>query len=362
MNKPSKKILIFRTGQLGDTLVSVPSIWAIRKHYPDAHLTLLCDRHFGKPYVKASSILEGSGLVDNILFYSISSSWLWRVLEKWKLVILLVKLRVCKFETVVYLAPSLRSQRQIDRDIRFFRLAGIKEFIGKDVEHLPEKIAGKALPKLPQEGDLLLQRLARSGIPVQPTGLGCMDLNITSQEKAAVDNWISNLPSDGGRKWLGLGIGGKRPVTLWPAERYGQLVQKLIENFDLWPVIFGGVSDVEIGQMLVSQWGQGYVAAGILSVRQGIAALSRCVLFVGNDSGTIHMAAAAGVRCVGIYSAHNYPGNWDPYGTKHIVLRKTVPCEGCVKDVCPEYNMQCILSIDVNEVYQACAKILNLKN
>ena len=70
------------------------------------------------------------------------------------------------------------------------------------------------------------------------------------------------------------------------------------------------------------------------------------------------MAAAAGTKCVGIYSSRNYPGEWDPYGDRHTVLRALVECEGCMLERCVENKMNCIMSISVDQVYNACEKIL----
>ena len=353
--KNVSNILIFRIGQLGDTLVSVPAMWAIREHFPDARTTLLCDGHVGKRYVLASDVLEGSGLVDNFILYPVDRSRVGRVLKVWQMLILLARLRAARFDALVYLVPSQRIPYQIKRDIRFFGLAGINQFYGTNgFQRLPEKVPGKPLPTITQEGDLLLARLAGSGIPVPRPGHGRLDVNIGEQEQKEVERWLFGLPMDGGRKWIGLGIGGKRPVTIWPSERYALVVESLISDFDIWPVVFGGPEDRDLGKSLVSQWGRGYVAAGKLKVREGIAALSRCVLFLGNDTGTMHMAAAAGVRCVGIYSSRNYPGRWVPYGEGHRAFRSSVPCEGCRLDICNEYNMRCILSISVEDVLEAC--------
>ena len=149
------------------------------------------------------------------------------------------------------------------------------------------------------------------------------------------------------------------PAKIWPVECYLEVVQQLIEKFDIWPVIFGGIEDKSLAQFMVSKWQRGYIAAGLLTVREAIAALKKCVLYLGNDTGVIHMAATAGIKCVGIYSARDYPGNWEPYGNCHIILRKKMPCELCMLDICNDKNMECIRSIKPEEVYQACTKFLS---
>jgi heptosyltransferase III len=353
----AKRILVFRVGQLGDMLVSVPAMWALRKYFRNAHITLLCDNHPGKGYITSSDVFNSSGIVDDIVFYPAYSSG--NQLFSWlrKMFLLLRYLRSKRYDLLVYLV-SCRGRHQI-RDTVFFRLAGIKRFIGiKEFQHLPKQVFGSVLPVVQQEGDLLLDRLRRSGIPIPPLGRGQVYLNIGEKENTTVKQWLENLSSDGNRRWIAVGAGSKMPVKIWPTERYAEVVKHLIKEFDIWPVVFGGSDDKELGQFLIKQWARGYNAAGVLSVREGIAALAKCVLYIGNDTGVIHMAAAAGIKCVGIYSARDYPGNWHPYGHGHIVLRNRRPCEGCMLEVCSERKAECIMSIHVNDVFQACAKVL----
>jgi ADP-heptose:LPS heptosyltransferase len=246
----------------------------------------------------------------------------------------------------------------ISRDIRFFRRTGIRQFIGTEGFYpLPEKETGKPLPSVPHEADLIVARLAKSGIPVPLPGEASFDLNIGSREKVAVEQWLKIQPSDGGRQWIAVGPGSKMPVKRWPAERYTEVVQRLIEEFDIWPVIFGGPEDATVAESLVTQWGCGYVAAGKLGVREAITAMERCAMYLGNDSGVMHLAVVAGLKCVAIFSARGYPGNWEPYGIGHVVFRKTLACAGCMLQVCTEKDMECIRSISAEDVFQACQRL-----
>jgi ADP-heptose:LPS heptosyltransferase len=353
------KILIFHIGSLGDTLVSVPALHEIRKHFSEAKLTLLSDNQTGKNYVKPQDILEGSGLVDEYLSYSVDKSQIGKLLRLFRMIQLLVTLRIRRFDKLVYLIRTKGKEPRVSRDIRFFRLAGIKKFIGAEgFVTFPKKIPGHPLQPVPQVGDQYLTRLAASGMAVPPTGKGSTDLNVGESEEAAVKEWLAKLPYDGGRRWIGIGPGSKMTAKLWPIERYEDIGYQLISKFDLWPIIFGGQEDRQAGMELVARWGRGYVAAGSLNVRQSIATLEKCVLFVGNDTGTMHMAVAANVRCVGVFTSRDYPGHWYPYGDGHVVLRTPIECEGCMLETCVEKRMKCIMSISVDQVYISCEKIL----
>src|SRR5205085_7513119 len=125
---PVKRILVFRIGQLGDTIVALPAMWAVRRNFPDAHIALLYDRHPGKMHVTASELLRGSNIFDDYLSYPV-----WRTSEIWRkarMAALLVNICLRRFDTLVYLAPTGRSPQQIQRDRWFFGLAGIRNFIG----------------------------------------------------------------------------------------------------------------------------------------------------------------------------------------------------------------------------------------
>jgi ADP-heptose:LPS heptosyltransferase len=93
-------------------------------------------------------------------------------------------------------------------------------------------------------------------------------------------------------------------------------------------------------------------------VRQAAAALSICRLYIGNDTGTMHLAAAVGTKCIAIFSARHFPECWYPYGLGHIVLRRRVPCEGCTVFECNEHDNLCLKLIQVKDVIDAVEKIL----
>jgi ADP-heptose:LPS heptosyltransferase len=151
------------------------------------------------------------------------------------------------------------------------------------------------------------------------------------------------------------------PAKQWPIERFAEVGNQLIRDYDAWPVIFGGAEDRAAGSRLLETWGRGAMAAGELNVRAAAAALQSCLLYVGNDTGTMHLAASAGIPCVAIFSARDYPGLWEPYGVGHAVIRSEVPCAGCYAQRCPREDNLCMSRIGVASVLDACRKILDQK-
>jgi len=243
----------------------------------------------------------------------------------------------------------------------FFRLAGITSIIG-DQDGLPvaESARGTPLPYVDHEADRLLKRLARCGIPVPPPGQGCMDLRLTPQEVGSAQDWLaSRRGSVAGELLVAIAPGSRAPSKVWPAERYVALGRVLIEELSALPIVFGGREDQLLGDLLIRAWGRGANAAGELTVRQTAAALANCCLYVGNDTGTMHLAAAVGTPCVAVFSAQDLPGRWHPYGTGHYVLRSVVPCEGCHLRECVKFDLRCLKQIEVSEVASICRAALS---
>jgi ADP-heptose:LPS heptosyltransferase len=331
-------------------------LWAIRKHFSKAHLTLLTDNHASKGYVSMRDLLPEGVIFDEMILYEAESGGT----DTWNVLKLLPRLREGGFGALVYLAPRTRTRWQVWRDLAFFRLAGITRFAGhRGFAPFPPRVSGRPLPFLEHEADHLLSRLALSGIPVPPPEERRIDLRLSGEELAAARGWLARqLAADHMGNLVGVVPGAKMPSNVWPEERYIELGRALVNQLGVYPVVFGGPELSALGSRLIGAWGCGVNAAGRLSVRQAAAALSHCELFVGNDTGTMHLAAAVNTPCVGIYGARNWPGRWYPYGGGHRVLRRSVTCEGCHLFECIEHDMKCLKLISVNEAVAACRAAL----
>ena len=354
-----KNILVFRIGQLGDTVAALPAMWSIRRQFPEAVLTLLCDRHPDRQYVFGPDLLRGSGLFQKFEFYPVWDEAPNRLLRSQDMLKLLLRLRKKNYDAVIYLAPSARTRMQILRDRRFFRLAGIKNILGMEgFNASPTRVPGQTMEEVPHESELLLARLAADNLTIPLAGQCCTDLGLGEAEEKEVRDWRDSLPDAGGRPWLAFGPGSKMAAKRWPVERFAEVGKVLLQRHDVWPVVFGGKEDREIGEQLLRQWGRGHNAAGALSLRGAARALKDCQLYIGNDTGTMHLAAAVGTRCVAVFSARDWPGRWYPFGQGHRVLRSTIDCEGCGLTECAERKNECLQRITVEQVLAECETAL----
>ncbi len=95
-------------------------------------MSLLSDKHPAQKYAQAADLLAGAGLFDEFLFYPVGRGAGAAISRPARMIGLLAALRGKAFDVLVYLAPSLRTPGQVERDRRFFSAAGIKKFIGMD--------------------------------------------------------------------------------------------------------------------------------------------------------------------------------------------------------------------------------------
>jgi lipopolysaccharide heptosyltransferase III len=97
---------------------------------------------------------------------------------------------------------------------------------------------------------------------------------------------------------------------------------------------------------------------GKLSPRESAAVLARAKLFLGHDSGPMHLAAAVGIPCVAVFSARNRPRMWFPWGSQHEVIYHRTDCWGCDLDTCIEQKKKCLTSILPAEVLGVVHRVL----
>ncbi len=352
-----KRILVFRIGHLGDTIIALPAFWEIRNRFPDAHIALLTNSDPLNPnYVSASSVLPTQGLFDETISYPATTGGIGYYFEMIKLA---GKVRKFAPDHVFYLMPRIRTLKQIRRDELFFGLAGVKDLIGADhlrENRLPARADYPAV-EINSEADHLLRSLGFDE-PILDNGVDDL-LRLNEGEIAVGRDLIEQSVSSGADpdRIIAVAPGSKWGSKVWAEENYREVVQRLIEEFDIFPIVFGGPEDAEKGERLLRNCGRGICAAGKLNVRESAAAMKFCKLYLGNDTGTMHLAAAVGTKCVAIFAAVDYPGRWYPFGSGHKIFREQVPCEGCQTPLCFNDHL-CLEKIKTGAVLDGCREIL----
>jgi heptosyltransferase-3 len=354
-----KNILIFRTGHLGDTLVSLPAYWTVRKSFPEAKLTLLSNANTAnRKYVLAQNILPEKGLFDDWMTYPVETS---KVKYFQAFTVLFKEIRQRKFDAVFYLMTRNRLPAQVKRDVLFFRSCGVRNIIGTEylLRNYLDPKSSPPLPPVESEADYLLNCLRFENITSEKKDISTR-LLLTADEIETARAWLNKncFLSENGKRLLAVAPGSKWESKIWSEERFFEVVRRLIVEKNVFPIVFGGSEDREKGNRLISRWKKGANAAGELDIRPAAAALAECQLYLGNDTGTMHLAAAVNTPCVGIFAAIDWEGRWAPFGENHKIIRKKVECEGCLSPVSLNGN-KCLDLIEVKEVYQVCLQVLS---
>lgn len=155
----------------------------------------------------------------------------------------------------------------------------------------------------------------------------------------------------------------------WGIEKFVQLCKRLSSDFDLGIVIVGGFEDVSLGERIAVEIREKVlVLAGRLSLRETGAVIKRSLLYIGNDSGPIQIAASMNVPVVGIYASSS-PENFGPLCDNKILVTPEDDCAPCLRfpgymwlpwGLRLRYYNRCraMENLGVDQVYEACARLL----
>ena len=304
-------VVIFRLGSLGDSIVALPCFHLVERAFPLARRVVLTNSPVSPKAPSLRAVLGGSNLFHESLDYPPGLGNLRDA------VALLMKLRQLKSSTLIYLAPRPRL-RDVMRDLAFFRLVGFSKIIGapltKDHRLRTDRSTGYVEPEA--------ERLARSIAEIGNVDLAdrsFWDLRITREERVKAAELLS---SHGANCFLALSAGGKVQSKDWGDQNWDYLIANVSAR---WPrlglVLVGSEHERDRLQSLSRRWAGPMInAAGLLSPRETAAVLQKAAAFVGHDLGPMHLAAAVGTICVGVFGEGNAPRRWHPYGRGHRIL------------------------------------------
>ncbi len=343
-------ILVFRIGQLGDTLISLPAIHAIRERHPHHRLILLTERQETASHVSSWDVLGPMGWFADVVFYRPARGFFSRLFT---LLGLARRLRQLRCEIVYDLAPE-RNLAQSRRDRFFFeRMVGIRDYRGGGYLAKPGKNVEGLLPRIEPEWKRLLRA---AGVDAREAAF---TLPVPEPDRREAHEHLARLGLPPGARLLGVGPGSKMPSKIWPLERFREVGQQLLRDYpDLVLLVVGGRDDTARGAALCRTWGErARNLAGELSLYGSAEVLRQCIAYFGNDTGVMHLAGMAGTPCVAFFSARDYPGQWEPYGVGHMILRHETDCAGCMLDACP-HNNKCLTFITVDEVMISLKRLI----
>lgn len=354
MAKVIQRVLLYRLGSLGDTLVALPAFHLVARAFPAAERRLLTNFPVNVKAPPAAAILEHTGLIDGFFRYVVGTRNPGELLSLWWQ---LIRWRP---EALVYLGAP-RGVKSAKRDALFFRLCGISTQIGVPLTEDMQRNRPLGGPEdLEPEGSRLTRNLAELG-PANLDDPASWDLHLTAAETARAREALSPA---GDRSLIAVSVGTKVQAKDWGRENWRALLHQVAALYPSHALaLCGAPEEAEASDFAAGGWSEishtpVINLCGELSPRQSAAVFARADIFIGHDSGPMHLAAAVQTPCVAIFAARNIPRIWFPYGAEHRVLYHHVHCAGCELETCIVERKKCLTSISVQEVLAEIRAIL----
>ena len=350
-----KRVLIYRLGSLGDTVVALPSFHLIARAFPAAERRALTNIPVASAANPISAIIGNSGLIHGYMAYPI------KLRNPAKLFKLSLQIRRWQPEVLVYLTEPRGKARAV-RDALFFKLCGIKHLVGvPNTRALQENRWINEEQGFEHEGARLARCLRILG-EVDLDDPRNWDLVLTPEEERRAQEVLEGWP--GRDRFIACSVGTKLNLNNWGEKNWAELLKRFSMQYTGYGLLLIGVAEESaLSERLSRHWsGPKLNLCGRLSPRESAAVLRQATMFVGHDSGPIHLAACVNVPSVGIFGARNKPGVWFPYGTKHRIIYHQTECSGCKLELCLEHKHKCITTITVDEVIEAMEQTLRGRN
>jgi heptosyltransferase II len=333
------KILIRATNWVGDAILALPAIRAIRNR-PDANISILARSH-------VVDIYRDQNVADDLIIYDHRGKHA-GISGRERLA---SELRSRRFDVAILL------QNAFDAAWLAWR-AGIPQRIGyaRDARSF---LLTKAVP-VPKPGEIpahekfyYLELLRRSGwidsIPDEP--FIKLHVNEASRTGAADQLAAAGVRRDTVRIAVGAGA-SYGSAKCWPPSRFAELANQLQAQWDADVILFGAPGETDVSLAIASEMKRAPIdLTGKTAVADLPALLSQCHVFIGNDSGAMHVAAAVGLPAVAIF------GPTDPFGTAPVtphctIVREQPYCSPCFLRRCP-IDHRCMTRITTGEVEAA---------
>jgi lipopolysaccharide heptosyltransferase II len=327
------RIVIRSPNWLGDSVMAVPAVRAIKAGRPDAHVTIAAPE-------KLAPIWKLIPEVDEVLLIPKRSVFgIARVLK-----------RQAAFDVAILFPNSLRSALEV-------WLADVPRRVGFGGHHR-RWLLNQIIPERENPGPIEHQSVRYLRI-AEAVGAGAGKTFNVQRPTSNVQLPTVRQPSTtNDRVLIGLCPGAEYgPTKRWLPERFAETAATLSEQVRAQWILFGTKKDEEIGRTIAAALGEKCVnRIGQTTLEELIAELRECRLLLTNDTGTMHLATLLGVPVVAIFGSTE-PRLTGPLGEGHVVLRHQVECSPCFLRECP-IDFRCMKAVTTDEVIRAVESLL----
>ncbi len=342
-------ILIVKLSAIGDVVHTLPSLAALRRLYPQAHITWVIE-------AAAADLITGHSCLDRVL---VSHRKRWRREAKrgritkimGEIASFIHELRSRPYDLVIDFHGLFKSAVLVGLSggVRKLGYDSMQEGSGLFYnEKIPEDMAKHAVDRyldFPAYLEVQAGKAAVAGPP--PT----FNIPWDDHNEQNVTFLLAKNHLDEEAPFVAINPVALWPTKLWREDLFAALADRIAQELGI-PVVFTGSRDEQPYIDAVMQ----HVPAGLILNLAGQTSLKdlaclyrRAALVVTTDSGPMHIAAAVGTTVVALFGPTD-PRRTGPYGSRHAVIRKELPCSPCFRKTCP--TRECMEGITVEEVWE----------
>lgn len=292
-----KKILVIKFWAAGDSIVLLPALQALKKSFPDARIHVLA-------HIRNKFVFEGQNFIDKIIeFRAINILKLFR-----------------KYDLCIDAEPALSVSAVISFIASKYRL-GFGHRTRSRIYN--ETVLFNKKQHMVQN---YLDFARKLGIKYDTDRL--IPLIIPEKDKKIVDEFLkkNNLSKNDFIIGICPGVAESVKYRMWPLNNFAELADKLVENHKAKIIFIDVKQNAKIVEKTMNLMREQSVDATDLFGKRYTELIKQCKIFIANDSGFMHTAAAEGVKTIGLFGP-NTPVLWGPYGKHNISLFK--PKRGC---------------------------------
>lgn len=336
-----RNILIIKLRYIGDVLLATPTARAIKAARPDVRVTMMVNRG-------TEDVLAGNQDLDEIVVLDKGS-----LAAQWRLI---AGLRRRRFDTVIDLTDG-------DRSAFLSWISGAAVRIGFNDDH---RWRGRCYTQVLQSVPGVQHRIDRDLEALKPLSIqaGSKDpqLRLTPEEMNSADQLLDQLSVQRSQSMMILQPGARYWFKAWPPERFAELADQLTAKYGCQVLIGGSNQDIDLAQQIRQMAKSNpIIMAGRTTIKQFAAIAKKSALFVGNDSGAMHIASAVGTPMVALFGPSSLC-EWGPRGGPVEVLYKGLDCRTCYNTTCTRGEESCMKLIAVHEVAAAAQRLLKVRS
>jgi 3-deoxy-D-manno-octulosonic-acid transferase/heptosyltransferase-1 len=346
------KILIIKLSAIGDVIHTLPALNAIRKRYPDAHITWLVEE-------AASSLVVEHEALDRVVISKrkrwvkgiLGPSCLDNIKEAYQFI---KELRDTEYDLIIDFQGLLKSAVLIT-------LARGKRKIGfdKGMEHMEHSyiFLNERIPPVNMDNHALLRNL----MLINVLGIKSKEIEykipVSDHTRNITDELLERHEIKDPGILVAINPVAKWKTKLWNNRKFALLADRLVEKYNASVIFTGSQSDRSTIENIMSCMSQSTVnLAGETTLKTLAALYEKIEFLISTDTGPMHMAAAVGTPVIALFGP-TAPWRTGPFGSEHKILRSGLDCSPCFKRQCS--TIDCMNQISVEQVMDAVNSILS---